>query len=305
MQYTVVDSIVNTVYLFHRDGNPLLQVPLDASDKMKPESIKHLFERLFCAIDDVFTELGHSDIRSVTVNGGLFVYKAQDPFLFAAYTRKPKSEEFAKQLVEQVEYEFERVYSDLPRIGDSSVYESHFSPFETKVREIYETLVHLQKDYPKLLQFLPSFVPLFRLNEVLSMGLDIIAGYPHDTIKLVRQLDLLFSDDRGLEDVIARAIGRYAGNQIAKNQFDPSMVMNQENVLELMNEISVTKLDSTNEVFDVVLCPICREKHSEKPMCHFFSGFIEGALDNPRLSVQEISCKAVGDKSCRFKLLFS
>ncbi len=305
MQYTVMDSVVKSVYLFHRDGTPLLQVPLDENDKQKPESIKGLFERLFNAIDDVFTELGHSDIRSVTVNGGLFVYKVQDPFLFAVYTNKPKSEEFARLLVEQVEYEFDRVYIDLPRIGDSSVYEEHFNPYESKIREIYATLLNLQTEYPKLLAFLPSFVPLFRLNEVLSLGLDIISGYPHDTIKLVRQLNFLFSDDQGLEDVIARTIGRYAGNQIAKNHFEPSMVINQENVLELMNEISVTKLDESNEIFDVVLCPVCREKTSEKPMCHFFSGFIEGSLDNPSISVEEISCKATGEKSCRFKLHLS
>lgn len=305
MQYTVMDSVVKSVYLFHRDGTPLLQVPLDETDKQKPESIKGLFERLFNAIDDVFTELGHSEIRSVTVNGGLFVYKVLDPFLFAVYTNKPKSEEFARFLVEQVEYEFERVYADLPRIDDSSVYENHFNPFESKIREIFEILVNLHSDYPKLLTYLPSFVPLFRLNEVLSLGLDIISGYPHDTIKLVRHLDLLFSDDQGLEDVIARTIGRYSGNQIAKNHFEPSMVINQENVLELLNEISVTKLDASNELFDVVLCPVCREKTSEKPMCHFFSGFIEGALDNPGIEVEEVSCKAAGARSCKFKLHIS
>ncbi|MFW9920743.1 MAG: V4R domain-containing protein [Candidatus Thorarchaeota archaeon] len=296
---------MKSVYLFHRDGNPLLQVPLDEADKIKPQSIKGLFERLFSAIDEIFTELGHPEIRSVAVNEGLLVYKVQDPFLFAVYTNKPKSEEFAKQLVEQIEYEFERVYNDLPRIGDSSVYEGHFNPFESKIREIYETLVNLRKEYPKLLAYLPSFVPLFRLNEVLNLGLDIIAGYPHDTIKLVRQLNLFFSDDQGLEDVIARTIGRYSGHQIAKNHFEPSMVINQENVLDLLNEISVTKLDETNEVFDVVLCPVCREKTSEKPMCHFFSGFIEGALDNPSISVEEISCKATGERSCKFRLLIS
>jgi len=300
-----MDRYVKTVYLFHRDGNPLLQVPLDESEKTKPEVVKNLFERLFSAIDDVFTELGHSEIRSVAVNGGLFVYKVQDPFLFAAYTNQPKYEEFSKQLVEQIEYEFERVYSDLPRIGDSSVYEGHFNPFESKILEIHETLLHLQKEYPKLLGFLPSFVPLFRLNEVLSLGLDIIAGYPHDTIKLVRQLNLLFYDDHDLEETIARTLGRYSGNQIAKNQYEPSMVRNQENVLELLNEISVTKLDATNEIFDVVLCPVCREKHSEKPMCHFFCGFIEGVLDNPTISVEETSCKATGAKSCKFRLHIS
>ncbi len=305
MQYTVMDSVVKSVYLFHRDGTPLLQVPLDETDKQKPESIKGLFERLFNAIDDVFTELGHSEIRSVTVNGGMFVYKVQDPFLFAVYTKRAKSEEFARLLVEQVEYEFERVYIDLPRIGDSSVYEGHFNPYESKIREIYMTLLNLQTEYPKLLAFLPSFVPLFRLNEVLNLGLDIISGYPHDTIKLVRQLNLLFSDDQGLEDVIARTLGRYAGNQIAKNHFEPSMVINQENILELLNEISVTKLDESNEIFDVVLCPVCRERISDKPMCHFFSGFIEGALDNPSISVEEISCKATGEKSCKFKLHIS
>jgi predicted hydrocarbon binding protein len=83
------------------------------------------------------------------------------------------------------------------------------------------------------------------------------------------------------------------------------MVLTQTDVLGLLNEISVSKLESSNEIFDIVICPECRDKTSEKPMCHFFSGFIEGALDNPGISVEEISCKAAGGEMCRFKLHIS
>ncbi len=305
MQLALLDSVIKNVYLFHRNGTPLLDVPLDASNKLRPETIKGMFERLFDAIDEVFTELGHTDIRSVTVNDGLLVYKVQDPFLFTVYTNRPKYEEFARYMVEQVEYEFSRVYSDIPRLGTSEVYESHFDPFEARIREIYETLARLYQDYPKLMAFLPTFVPLFRLNEVLSLGLDIIAGYPHDTIKLVRQLNPLFSDAPELIDAIARTIGRYSGCEIAKRHFEPSLVRNQSDVLHLLNEISVTKIDESNEVFDIVLCPVCRNRVSEKPICQFFSGFIEGVLDNPGISVEETACKATGAQSCRFKLNMS
>jgi len=297
-----MDTVINTVYLFHRDGTPLLQVTLNQDEVPKPESIKGLYERLFSAIEEIFSQLGHEEIQSVNVNDGLLVYKTYDPFIIAAYANSRKSEQFAKFLVEQIEYEFQRVYCDIPKIDSSSVYEGHFNPFRSKVTEIYEILIGLQKEYPKLLSFLPSFVPLFRLNEVLHLGLDIVEGYPYDTIKLVRQLELIFSDSKELEEVTARAIGRYSGYLIARNHFAPSMVLNQTDVLGLLNEISVSKLDASNEIFDIVLCPECRDKKSEKPMCHFFSGFIEGALDNPSISVEEISCKASGGAMCRFKL---
>ncbi|MHA2425439.1 MAG: V4R domain-containing protein, partial [Candidatus Thorarchaeota archaeon] len=68
-------------------------------------------------------------------------------------------------------------------------------------------------------------------------------------------------------------------------------------------EISVAKLDSNQEFFDVVLCPICRGKTSNKAICQFFSGFIEGALDNPGITVEETTCRAQGAKSCRFTLM--
>ena len=145
-------------------------------------------------------------------------------------------------------------------------------------------------------------MPLRRLHEVLNLGLDIIDGYPDDTIKLIRRLGKYFSDDKEIVDIVARTLGRYTGHMIAKNRFQNEPVIDHEKVLKLLNEISVAKLDTTNDVFDVLLCPICRGKTAAEPICDYFSGFIEGALNNPIISVEEITCRAKGEQSCRFKL---
>ena len=97
-------------------------------------------------------------------------------------------------------------------------------------------------------------------------------------------------------------LGRYSGHMIARDRYQGELVIDHDKVLKMLNEISIVKFDPSKECFDFQLCPICRDKKSEKPICEFFSGFIEGALDNPSIEVEEITCKAKGDKFCRFKI---
>jgi predicted hydrocarbon binding protein len=222
--------------------------------------------------------------------------------LFVVHTEDPKYEQFAKLLVKQVEHEFSTFFDERLNDREFFVNVNNFSSFEPKILELYNSLKKLQDHYPEILEFLPSFIPLSRLYEVLNLGLDIIYGFPDDTIKLVRQLSTFFADDPGIEEVVAQTLGRYSGHRIAKSRFKGKLVLSPEEILQLLNEISVTKLDSNHEFFDVVLCPICRGRTSEKPICQFFSGFIEGAFDNPGITVEETSCRALGAKSCRFTL---
>jgi hypothetical protein len=265
-------------------------------------SFTDLFGGVSSAINTLLVELGHKELKSITVEDGVLAYSSHDPVLFVVHAEDPKYEQFAKILVKQVEYEFLTYYDE--RLNDREFFVSvdNFTPFETKVKELYSSLKKLQEQYPEILEFLPSFIPLSRLYEVLNLGLDIVYGYPDDTIKLVRQLSTYFADDPGIEEVVAQTLGRYSGHRIAKSRFKGKLVLNPEQILQLLNEISVAKLDSNHEFFDIVLCPICRGRTSEKPICQFFSGFIEGAFDNPGITVEETSCRALGSKSCRFSL---
>ncbi len=297
-----MDSLLKAIYILHLDGTPVLRVNLDESTEEKRSTFLDLFGGFSSAINVLVKELGHKELKSITVGDGVLVYSSKEPLLFVVHAVHPKNEQLAKLLVKQVEHEFLASYEDILVDGSVFVHADFFNPFEAKVIEIYDSLMRIYTDYPQLVDFLPSFIPLTRLNEVLNLGLDVIEGFPDDTIKLVRRLSKLFVDDEDLEAVVGRTLGKYSGWRIAHNRFHDEFVINQENVLELLNEISVSKYDMKEEVYDILLCPICRGRTAEKPMCHFFSGFIEGALDNPGVFVEQISCRALGEKSCRFKL---
>ena len=246
-------------------------------------------------------ELGHKEIKSISVGDGVLVYSSRDPLLFVVHAIDPKNEQFAKLLVKQIEHEFVTTYEDLLHDDNAFVINDIFKPFKANVLAIHENLMRLHVEYPEILDFLPVFIPLTQLYDVLHLGLDLINGYPTDTIRLIRQLGKHIKNDEHLKD-IALTLGRYSGHMIAKQRYMGELVIDHEKVLNLLNEISVVKFDHSKEQFDFQLCPICRERKSEKPICEFFSGFIEGSLDNPSITVEEITCKARGDKSCSFKI---
>jgi predicted hydrocarbon binding protein len=276
--------------------------PEKATEK-ESGSFMDLFGGFSSAVNTLLVELGHKELKSITVEDGILAYSSQDPVLFVVHAVNPKYEQFAKLLVKQIEHEFIKFYDEKLKDREFFVNCDNFTPFESKIKELYSSLKKLQENYPEILEFLPSFIPISRLYEVLNLGLDIIYGYPDDTMKLVRQLNTYFADEPGIEEVIAQTLGRYSGHRIAKTRFKNKLVLEPEKILQLLNEISVAKLDSNHEFFDVVLCPICRGRTSKKAMCQFFSGFIEGAFDNPSITVEETSCRALGDKTCRFTLM--
>ncbi|MDF1539218.1 MAG: hypothetical protein P1Q69_09995 [Candidatus Thorarchaeota archaeon] len=298
-----MNEMIKTIYVLHQDGVALLCVSPDKSLGDGPDSFMSLFGGFSSAINTLLINLGHKELKSITVGDGVLVYSSQEPLLFVVHATSPKSEQFAKILVKQIEYEFFKFYNGKLDHSAFFVESDNITPFESNINLIYDNLKKLNSDFPELLEFLPSFIPLSRLYAVLNLGLDIIEGYPDDTIKIVRQLSLYFIEEKNLEEVVAQTLGRYSGHMIAKDRFQDKFVIDPEKVLELLNEISVTKFDQKNEYYDIVLCPVCRGKTAEKPICHFFSGFIEGAFDNPNVTVEEISCRGQGDKSCRFKLM--
>ncbi|TXT56526.1 MAG: hypothetical protein BAJATHORv1_20115 [Candidatus Thorarchaeota archaeon] len=295
--------MIKTIFVVHRDGIPLLRVSLVEKKNDELEEFLELFGGVSSAINTLIMELGHKELRSVSVDEGALVYSSKGPMLFIIHTTEDADEPFAKLLIKQIEYDFIESYNHLFNDDEFFVHRDRFAPFESRIREIFTKLNTINQEYPELLEFLPTFVQLSQLYEILNIGLDLIKGYPEDTIKLARKIKDYFKEDDNQQKVIAKTLGKYSGHIIAKQTFKGEFVIDQQDVRELLREISVVKFDKKEEVFDITLCPICRNRTSETPMCHFFSGFIEGALDNPSITVQEISCRATGDKSCRFRLI--
>ncbi len=296
-----MDDIIKTVYILHLDGTPVLRVDMDNEDAENLDGFLGLFGGFSSAINTLVKELGHKEIKSINVSDGALVYSSRDPLLFVVHTLSPKHEQISKLLVKQIEHEFLASYGDILDDDNAFVLYDVFKPFKSCIVEIHDNLMKLYSKHPELLDYLPAFIPLSQLYEVLNLGLDLINGYPSDTIRLIRQLGKYIKKDEHLKDV-ALTLGRYSGRMIAKDRYQGELVIDHDKVLKLLNEISIVKFNPSKECFDFQLCPICRDRKSEKPICEFFSGFIEGALDNPSIEVEEITCKAKGDKSCSFKI---
>ncbi len=294
-------NIFQTVLIVHVDGLPLLSVDLDLEVRDGFEGLVSLFGGVSSAINTLMQELGHTEIKSITVSDGVLVYSSQDPVLFVVHAIDEKYEHLAEIFINQIKREFLATYNDVLDDPDAIATTDTFVPFVDRVHEIFDSLIKLNAEYPELIRNLPSIIPLPELYEVLHLGLDIIKGYPDDTIKIVRKLDQYFGKE-GLLETVSQTLGRYSGQMIAKSRLKDSYVVRPDDVLKLLDEISVVKLDMKDERFEMKLCPVCRGKTADHPICDFFSGFIEGALNNPAIHVQEISCRAMGDESCQFQL---
>ncbi|MHA1771497.1 MAG: V4R domain-containing protein [Candidatus Thorarchaeota archaeon] len=297
-----MNSIIQTVMIIHMDGLPLLSIDLDPSTTEGIEGFVNLFGGFSSAINALLKELGHKEIKSITVSDGVLVYSSHNPLLFVVHASDEEYEKFAEILINQIRREFFSTYGDILHDEGTIALADTFMAFKARIEEIYESLRNIVEKYPALLQYLPVDIPLQRLYELLHVGLDIIEGYPDDTIKIVRKLDQYFTEDVETVDKLSYAIGLYSGHMIAKERLKREYVVNLQHVLKLLEEISVVSLDTKRELFNIKLCPICRGKTADRPICGFYSGFIEGALDNPAISVKEIACRAMGNESCQFKL---
>ncbi len=297
-----MDSNVDSIHIIHQDGIPLLTVKLAESGISRDQLFEELFGGFSSAINTLILQLGHKELKSIAVQDGLLVYSFKEPVIFVAFTTRPEMEHFTKIFVKQVEYEFFKEYGGTLMDGDSYVRGEKYLKFKNAINTLYQQLTTIDQEHPQFLTFLPSYIPLHYMYIMFNLAREMIEKYPDATIRTIREVPIYFESDKHLEPIVERALGRYVGFQIVKRFLDDRFIVEPGDVLKLLNEISVSKYDRKDETFNIVLCPICRGRTSNDPICQFFSGFIEGAIGNPSITVDEITCKARGDESCKFKL---
>ncbi|MHA1248307.1 MAG: V4R domain-containing protein [Candidatus Thorarchaeota archaeon] len=291
---------VTVVHIIHRDGIPLVTVVLEEGSSDTSMQTEHLFGGLTSAISTMIRHLGHKQLRSINVEDGLLVYSYRDPVFFVAHTRDPEGERFASMLVKQVEYEFFEEFGASIHEEDSYVDGARYAPFKSTVVTLYGQMLQIEEKFPRLLEFLPSFIPLHFIYMAMNLVTEMTERFPDGMVRVLRRLPLYF-EDALVRDTVAQTLGKYLGYRVAKDRFERS-VLAQEDVLRLLNEVSVCEYDRSRNAFDLTICPECRARKSDKPMCFFFAGFIEGALANPAITVRETACRACGDSSCSFQL---
>jgi predicted hydrocarbon binding protein len=263
-----------------------------------------LFGGISSAINMLIKELAHSDLQSINVEDGKLKYSIYDELIFVLHSKGQKGEEISGFLLKQIQNEFLEDYEVIINNSDLNVIDSNlFIPFKGKIRKMYRIILELSETHEDLFNFIPDDIPLSLVNELLKEGANLIEGFPKDTIRLVRRLDEKFETD--IKKKIMFSLGVYFGIEISKIEYPTRVSLNQDEILKLLNEISVAKFDKSERVFTLAICPICRGRESKEPICDFFTGFIEGCFDNPNLQVKEIACKATGDNSCTYSLIYS
>ncbi|MFX0085218.1 MAG: V4R domain-containing protein [Candidatus Hodarchaeota archaeon] len=294
--------MISGVYIFFVSGLPIFHMNLGLNERESMNQI--LFGGISSAINMLIKELAHSDLQSINVEDGKLKYSISNELIFVLHSKGQKGDEISGFLLKQIQNEFLEDYEVIIKNSDRNVIDSSlFQPFKTKVREMYRSVLELSETHENLFNFIPDDIPLSLVNELLKEGDNLIEGFPRDTIRLVRRLDEKF--DRDIKKRIIFSLGIYFGIEISKREFPTRVSLNQDEILKLLNEISVAKYNKSERLFTFAICPICRGRVSTEPICDFFSGFIEGCFDNPNLQVKEITCKASGDKSCTYSLIYS
>lgn len=292
--------MIQSVFVFSIDGLSVFHMTVDSKEYLEINDL--LFAGVSSAIRNLMDELGHKNLQSIEVSDGMLIYSCSHNLIFVIHARDNEGTAIGKFLVKQIEYEFVKSYKDI--ISEESIHLkpiNTYDPFKDKIKNLYTDLKALYQRQPRLFNFFPKSIPISLVQDILLEGEDLISGYPNTTIKLARRLEEKY-DKSQEKSIILFSLGKFIGYEISQIKFPNNIAINQTNILSLLNEISIAKYDSKNDLFKLEICPICRGKQSDIACCEFFSGFIEGGFDNPQLKVKEISCKATGDKYCTFQV---
>ena len=261
-----------------------------------------LFAGVSSAINMFIKEVTQADLESINVENGRVQFSIYKDLIFAVHTSSARGNQLGEYLLEYIKQAFLASYSPLIDANPHSLVETGlFSAFESVVDDIFQNLISLFNSHKNIFNYLPRDISLEIIEDLVNEGDTLISGFPNDTIGMIRKLDDKYAVEN--RNQIMFALGIYLGNEISNLKYKQRVGLSQKEVLKLLNEISVTKYDHSNQIYSFMICPICRGKNSANPMCHFFAGFIEGCFDNPRLSIAEETCKASGDEVCTFKII--
>ncbi|UJG43309.1 MAG: hypothetical protein K9W46_13165 [Candidatus Heimdallarchaeum endolithica] len=290
--------MIKAIYIFHLTGLPVFKFSIDK----KQDIDEILFAGVSSAIDLFLKELGHSNLYAIQTEDGTLIYSSKHGLIFVVHAFEKDDVKLGQFLVKQIEIEFLKDFSYFFQTQDITYIEkSIFETFELKAQKLYDQLYHLYQTNPEFFNIFDPNLPLSILLESVKLEKGLLDGYPERTAKLARELYSKY--DEKIKKNVLESIGKYFGYKLAKKRYSKKLVISPKEIYNLLSEISVVDFDEQNNQFIMKLCPICRGYTSEEPMCNFFTGFIEGALNNPKINVKETECRAKGDINCKFTLV--
>ena len=286
--------MIDEFFILRRDGLSLFHIRLD-EDSFAIELPTELFAGFCSAIVAFTTELGAGHLSKIEIEDQIFVYGVTKDLITCTKISEDDDEDMAQHVVSILYQKFIRTYEEELRNYDGTVRRDIFFPFADKVREIINKCEKIAKTNPHLLANIPASIDIDLIEQLSDVSDEMVNNFPEATIKSIRRFQKEIPKD--LMNYTMYRLGKEVGRDVAVKKFKKH---NEKVVLKLLEEISICSLK--NEVMTLQICPICRGIESEEFYCDFISGFIEGAYNNPKISVREISCHAVGDKNCRFQI---
>lgn len=292
--------MIQGIYIFNKNGGVIFSFQF--KENTTQEDIeKSVFTGLSSTVNFQVKELENEAIRSILTSVGLLIYTVIDGLVYVIQLTEREDEFFGGLLLKQIELEFKEFFKEQLMDNKEILNVTNTKQFEKYIMDTYQRMMDLYEANPVFFNLFPINIPLTFLLEILGDSKDLIDGFPNQVIAIIRQIEEKYTEPY-IRDQVMYFLGKYIGYHIGQAKTIKTVTTNMRDVLRLLNEIAIATYQAEKEKIVLELCPICRDKTADRMICDFYSGFIEGVFDNPKISVTEVSCRAIGDKHCEFKI---
>ena len=287
--------MIDEFFILHKNGLNLFHIRLD-EDSFAVDLPAELFAGFSSAIVAFSSELGAGYLSKIEIEDQKFVFEVMKDFITVAKISADDDEVMAERVVSLLYREFINDYEEELKDFNGSVRKDIFFSFADKVRDIAIKCEEIAKTNPTLLANIPASIDIDIIKRLSDFSNELVDDFPEATIRLTRNFQKELPED--VMHITMFKLGKETGKDVAKKRIKRKV--NDKSIMKILNEISVS--DCKDDKITLKICPFCRGREVEEFDCDFVAGFIEGAYNDPNITVKEISCHAVGDKNCVFEI---
>jgi predicted hydrocarbon binding protein len=289
--------MIDELFILREDGICLFHLKLN-EDRDDISVNSDLFAGFTSAIIAFTMQIGAGELSKIEFKDELFVFQKLDRLITVARIGAEDDVVTARHVVSLVLREFIEIFEEpLKSFEKNAVRRDIFFSFKERAMVINSKCEKVAKNNPKLLENIPPSIEIEAIEELSDFSDELLEEFPETTIRLTRKFKEKLSDD--VRHIAMFKLGKELGRDLMFHRYNGKI--SKKRVNRLLQEISICSFN--NDKVTLKICPFCRGRHTKEFDCDFVSGFIEGAFNDSSLTVREISCHAVGDKNCVFKLI--
>jgi predicted hydrocarbon binding protein len=213
-----------------------------------------------------FSQIEIGSLKEVQAENFTFAYRQEGDILVVALVESDTDKDLLENTLSSVASQFLERY---PNATQKAYNRAIFMGFEEVLDQIFysEVLEYLTEDYPEKL--VARVLKMYKL-------------YP---------------------PVLIETHGVHVGAFIREKE---SGEVDLHKLQKELSKFSVVELGRENEKEKVslLICPFCEGRKSNRPMCHFVTGFIKGFFDlSKKRAVTETHCFGCGHDACTFSVV--